>query len=102
MATRSSSAPRNRILSLLRTMSTSDAAAAAAAVEQAPNPKKAKAETSSGIDRQSVTDVDFDGARVLMRVDFNVPRDKTTGTYRCFQSHQLAACPRVPMLQCTS
>lgn len=41
-----------------------------------PAGKKAR----TGIDRRSVTDdVDFAGKRVLMRVDFNVPQDKSTG-----------------------
>jgi len=34
---------------------------------------------SSGLEKKSISDVDVSGQRVLMRVDFNVPFDKSTG-----------------------
>eukprot|EP00750_Incisomonas_marina_P015377 INCI18202.1.p1 GENE.INCI18202.1~~INCI18202.1.p1 ORF type:complete len:496 (-),score=126.39 INCI18202.1:681-1982(-) len=43
--------------------------------DQQPETKKVR----SSIDRQCITDIELDGARVLMRVDFNVPQDKKTG-----------------------
>ena len=57
----------------------------ASAAAEAPEAKKVKA----GIDRSSVTDVkDFTGARVLVRVDFNVPQDKATGASRRAHAHR--------------
>lgn len=57
-------AARSRIISLLRTMSSGE------------NPNK---KPKIGLSRKSVTEVEFAGKRVVMRVDFNVPRDKQTG-----------------------
>jgi hypothetical protein len=78
----STSAAQNRILSLLRTMSSDGGGggvAAAAVAGAEPAAKKVK----SSINRKGVSDVDFAGQRVLVRVDFNVPQDKKTGAHMC-------------------
>ena len=58
----SSNRPLSRILTLLTH---------ATAAKESTN--------SGGLNRKGVTDIDVVGKRVLIRVDFNVPRDKATG-----------------------
>ena len=72
MTTQFNTSARRRIFTLLRTMSAQET--------DTTSPAPAK-KVKTGIDRKSVADVSFSGQRVLMRVDFNVPRDKTSGLY---------------------
>ena len=56
-----------------------------------------KPEETKGYNKKSVTDIDVDGKKVLLRCDFNVPVDKETGKIRD-EGRIIAAIPTIKYL----